>query len=80
MVRQYTVSIRRLVRIYIHGRSGRVALPRTKLVLAIAAAFLGAPARRAERAAVLVRKSAADMLMDFNSRNVDTASMMLLKM
>lgn len=43
-----------------------MALPRTKLVLAIAAAFFEAPARRAERAAVLVRKSVADMIEDIN--------------
>jgi hypothetical protein len=44
-----------------HGRSGRVALPRMKLILAIAAARLEAPARRAERAAVEVRRRVADM-------------------
>ena len=45
----------------LHGRSGRVALPRTKLMLAMAAARLEAPARRAERAAVEVRRRVADM-------------------
>lgn len=45
-----------------HGRSGRVALPRTKLVLAIEAALFEAPALRAERAAVEVRRSVADMI------------------
>jgi hypothetical protein len=38
-----------------------VALPRTKLVLAIAPARLEAPARRAERAAWDVRKRVVDM-------------------
>jgi hypothetical protein len=47
---------------YVHGRSGRVALPRTKLVLAMAATRLGAPARRAERAVMEVRKRVADMI------------------
>jgi hypothetical protein len=46
----------------LHGRSGRVALPRTKLVLAIEAALFEAPALRAERAAPDVRKSVADMV------------------
>jgi hypothetical protein len=46
----------------LQGRSGRVALPRTKLVLAIEAALFEAPARRAERAAPEVRKSVADMI------------------
>ncbi len=41
-------------------------MPRTKLVLAKAAAFFEAPARRAERAAVLVRKRVADIIVDFN--------------
>ena len=41
---------------YLHGRSGSVALPRTKLVLAIEAARFEALARRAERAAPGVRK------------------------
>jgi hypothetical protein len=46
-----------------HGRSGSVALPRTKLVLAIVAAFFAAPARRAERAAAADdRKRVADMI------------------
>ena len=44
------------------GRSGSVALPRMKLVEAIAPSFFGAAARRAERAAVEVRKSVADMI------------------
>jgi hypothetical protein len=44
------------------GRSGRVALPRTKLVEAIAPSFFADAARRAERAAVEVRKSVADII------------------
>lgn len=47
-----------------HGRSGSVALPRTKLVLAIVAALFEAPALRAERAAVDVRRSVVDMIAD----------------
>jgi hypothetical protein len=47
--------------VYIQGRSGSVALPRTKVVLAMAAARLGAAARRAERA-VEVRRRVADMI------------------
>lgn len=39
-----------------------MALPLTKLVLAIAAALLDAPALRAERAALEERKSVADMI------------------
>lgn len=44
------------------GRSGSVALPRTKLVEAIAPSFFADAALRAERAAVEVRKSVADMI------------------
>lgn len=44
------------------GRSGSVALPLTKLVLAIVAALFEGPARRAARAAVEVRRSVADMI------------------
>jgi hypothetical protein len=44
------------------GRSGSVALPRTKLVEAIAPSFFADAALRAERAAVEVRKSVADMV------------------
>jgi hypothetical protein len=54
----------------IHGRSGRVALPRTKLVLAMEAALFEAPALKAERAAVLVRKSVVDMIADVNCCDV----------
>lgn len=44
------------------GRSGSVALPRTKLILATLAALFEAPALRAERAALDVRRSVADMI------------------
>lgn len=47
-----------------HGRSGSVALPRTKLVLVMAAAVFEAPALRAVRAAVDVRRRVADMIAD----------------
>ena len=57
----------------LHGRSGRVALPRTKLVLATLAALLEAPARKIERTAVLVRKSVVDMSEDLMSTILDTA-------
>lgn len=57
----------------LHGRSGRVALPRTKLVLATLAALLEAPARKAERTAVLVRKSVVDMFEDLMATILDTA-------
>lgn len=39
-----------------------MALPRTKLMLAMAAARLGAPARRAERAVAELRRRVADMI------------------
>jgi hypothetical protein len=42
-----------------HGRSGSVAFPRTKLVLAMAAAGFMAPARRAPRR---VRRSVDDIV------------------
>jgi hypothetical protein len=45
----------------IHGRSGRVALVRTKLVLAMVAARLELP-HRAARATLDVRRSVADIL------------------
>ena len=43
-------------------------------MLAIEAALFEAPALKAERAAVLVRKSVVDMIEDVNCCNVDTAS------
>lgn len=61
----------------VHGRSGSVALPRMKLVLAIVAALLEAPALRAERAALEVRKRVADMMIDFDEDVGDTASNLL---
>ena len=53
---------------HLQARSGRVALPRTKLVLASAAAGLAAPeARRAPRRAGTVRRSVDDILVyEFN--------------
>lgn len=57
----------------LHGRSGRVALPRTKLVLATPAALLEAPTRKAERTVALVRKSVVDMSEDLASIKLDTA-------
>ena len=45
-----------------HGRSGRVAFPLTKLVLATEAALFEAPALKAERAALEVRNRVADMI------------------
>jgi hypothetical protein len=47
-----------------HGRSGRVALPLMKLVLAADAALLEAPALSAERATADERKSVADIVAD----------------
>lgn len=41
-------------------------MPRTKLVLAMVAAFLAAVARRAGRSAAEVRKSVVDMINDCN--------------
>ena len=57
----------------IHGKSGSVALPRTKLVLAAETALFAAPALRAERATAEERKSVADMIDDYNWASVDTA-------
>jgi hypothetical protein len=45
-----------------HGRSGSVALPRTKLVLAMAAAGFMALARRAPRRAGTVRRRVVDIV------------------
>jgi hypothetical protein len=45
-----------------HGKSGRVALPLMKLVLAAETALLEAPALSAERATADERKSVADMI------------------
>jgi hypothetical protein len=56
--------IEAIPRKYIHGRSGRVALPRTKLVLATPAALLAVAAFRAERTAGAARKREVDMIMD----------------
>jgi len=50
----------------VQGKSGSVAFPRTKLVLAAEAALFAAPALRAERAAVLVRNSVADIFACIN--------------
>jgi hypothetical protein len=47
-----------------HGKSGSVALPRTKLVLATEAALFAAPALSAERPTADERKSVADMIVD----------------
>lgn len=48
---------------HLHWRSGRVAFPRVKVVLLMAAALLAAVAlRRAERAAAVERRSAPDMV------------------
>lgn len=58
----------------IQGRSGSVALPRTKLVLATATAFLEAPALRAERAALEVRKSVADIFRNMKQDLGDAVS------
>lgn len=49
---------------YLHGRSGRVALPRMKVVLAMVEAFLMFdPALREDRRAGTVRKMVEDILM-----------------
>jgi hypothetical protein len=57
----------------LHGRAGRVALLRTKLVQATPAALLEAPARKAERTAVLVRKSVEDISENLISTILDAA-------
>jgi len=48
------------------GRSGSVALPRMKLVLATDAALLEAPALNAKRATTDERNNVADMVAGFN--------------
>jgi hypothetical protein len=50
----------------VQGKSGSVAFPRTKLVLVAEAALFAAPALSAERAAVLVRNSVADIFASIN--------------
>jgi hypothetical protein len=50
---------------YSHGRSGRVALPRMKLVLTIAPALFEAPALRTERAVADDLNRVADMVAVF---------------
>lgn len=58
----------------LHGKSGSVALPLTKLVAATDAALFKAPARRAERTTGVVRRSVADIL-----KSVDLKSSILEK-
>jgi len=62
-MRGHEIGVEELVGQSLHGRSGRVALPRVKLKLARAACLeLGeAPARRAARV-VDVRSSVADIV------------------
>jgi len=58
-----------------HGRSGRVALPRVKVVLAMAARLVveGALARRAERA-IELRSIAVDMVANYCNLSLDRLS------
>lgn len=63
-----------------HGKSGRVALPRMKLVLATDAAFLKAPALRADRATAEEQKSVADMVAEFKLRRLRAASIGCLRL
>lgn len=79
----YITSISKMKRINLegdgHGKSGRVALPRVKLVLVTDAALLEAPALRADRATAEERKSVADMIADFELREMGTASIDCLR-